>query len=224
MLLMVAIVQSIDAGELTDRVVESGLRVTRVRTSGSFLHLGNETLLIGIADEQVQQTTDLIRSCCHRRRQFVSAATSIDAVPVHTAIEVEVGGATVFVLPVERFARLGGTGAPDFAEDRRLRQSKDGGPEMKLIIAVIQRELVDKVTEALLKREYRVTRIDSTGGFLRRGNGTLLIGVEADKVDEALQVIREATPAKAESAAPSKGTPMYNATVFVLDAPTFIRV
>ena len=95
---------------------------------------------------------------------------------------------------------------------------------MKLIIAVVQRDLVDKVTDTLLNGGYRVTRIDSVGGFLRRGNGTLMIGVEAEKVEDVLRLIQEKSPLKTEPAAPDKGMPMYNATVFVLDAPTFLRI
>jgi uncharacterized protein YaaQ len=75
---------------------------------GSFLNVGNETLLVGAEDAKVQEAIDAIRGCCQTRRQFVSTVTSsVDALPVHAAIEVEVGGATVFVLPVERFERLG---------------------------------------------------------------------------------------------------------------------
>jgi uncharacterized protein YaaQ len=225
MQLMLAIVQSVDAGGLTDRLVQNGLRITRVRTAGSFLHLGNETLLIGVEDEQVQGTVDLIRGCCHTRRQFVSAVTSsLDALPVHTAVEVEVGGATIFVLPVERFIRLGREVEPGSAPESHAPVASEGDAAMKLMIAVVHRDLVDRVTDALLQASYRVTRIDSTGGFLRRGNGTLLIGVESDKVDDVLRLMREVAPKKVEAAAPTKGMPMYSVTIFVLDAPTFLRV
>ncbi|MCA1668502.1 MAG: cyclic-di-AMP receptor, partial [Thermomicrobia bacterium] len=49
---------------------------------------------------------------------------------------------------------------------------------MKLIIAVVQNEDADNVVDALLEAEYRATRLASTGGFLRRGNTTIMIGVQ----------------------------------------------
>jgi uncharacterized protein YaaQ len=62
---------------------------------------------------------------------------------------------------------------------------------MRLIIAIIKDEDTDKVSKALTEKEFRVTFIASTGGFLRSGRSTLLVGVEDEKVETALQVIRE---------------------------------
>ena len=223
--LIIAIVQSVDAGLACSRLIKNDFRVTRIRTVGSFLSLGNETLLVGAEDERVHEAIETIHGCCHTRRQFISTAmAAADAFPVHTALEVEVGGATIFVLPVQRFARLRGGTAPAAADQEHPRSRMEETAVMKLIIAVIQRELVDKITDALLKGGHRVTRIDSVGGFLRRGSGTLVIGVEAAKVDEVLRLMQENCPLRPEPSPPGKGMPMYNATVFVLDAPVFLRV
>ena len=62
---------------------------------------------------------------------------------------------------------------------------------MKLIIAIIQDQDTDPVSRALTSMNFRVTLIASTGGFLRRGSSTLLIGVEDDQVEQALQVLRD---------------------------------
>lgn len=62
---------------------------------------------------------------------------------------------------------------------------------MKLIIAIIKDEDNDKVSQALTKEEFRVTFIASTGGFLRSGRSTLLVGVENGQVTKALEIIRE---------------------------------
>ena len=62
---------------------------------------------------------------------------------------------------------------------------------MKLIIAIIKDEDNDAVSKALTENEFRVTFIASTGGFLRSGRSTLLVGVEDEQVETALQVIRE---------------------------------
>ncbi len=61
---------------------------------------------------------------------------------------------------------------------------------MKLILAIIRDEDYDTVSRALTSAQFRVTHIASTGGFLRRGSSTLLIGVKDERVEEALQVIR----------------------------------
>jgi uncharacterized protein YaaQ len=62
---------------------------------------------------------------------------------------------------------------------------------MKLIIAIIRDNDNDAISHALTSNDLRVTQIASTGGFLRRGHSTLLIGVEDEQVDQALKLIRE---------------------------------
>jgi len=61
---------------------------------------------------------------------------------------------------------------------------------MKMIIAIIKDTDADQVTKALIAAELRVTRVASTGGFLRSGVVTLLIGVEDERADACIQVIR----------------------------------
>ncbi len=61
---------------------------------------------------------------------------------------------------------------------------------MKMIVAIIRDSDNDAVSQALVTGGFRVTRIASTGGFLRRGSSTLMIGVEDDKVDAAIQVLK----------------------------------
>ena len=61
----------------------------------------------------------------------------------------------------------------------------------KLIISVVQNEDADAVVDALLEEEFRATRLASTGGFLRRGNTTLMIGADESQVDYVLDLIRQ---------------------------------
>jgi uncharacterized protein YaaQ len=61
---------------------------------------------------------------------------------------------------------------------------------MKLIVAIVRDSDSDAVVAGLVERHFRVTRIASTGGFLRRGNTTLWVGTEDEKVDEAIGLIR----------------------------------
>ena len=58
----------------------------------------------------------------------------------------------------------------------------------KLVIAVIQNEVADTVVDALLEADFRTTRLASTGGFLRRGNTTLMIGADENQVDYVLDL------------------------------------
>ena len=62
---------------------------------------------------------------------------------------------------------------------------------MKMIIVIVNDHLADPVTQTLTAEDFRVTRIASTGGFLRSGVATLLIGVEDTDVDTAIRVLRQ---------------------------------
>ncbi len=109
MKLVAAIVHSEDAGALVDALLEREYRATRLHSSGGFLKQGNATILVGVDDEQVQPVLDIISASCHSRRQFVNPMPPImepGEFFMPYPLEVEVGGATVFVLPVERFERL----------------------------------------------------------------------------------------------------------------------
>lgn len=88
---------------------------------------------------------------------------------------------------------------------------------MKLIIAIIKDEDNDVVSRALTKEKFRVTFIASTGGFLRSGRSTLLIGVEDERVEEALDIIR-GNCSKPEKADESR------ATIFVLKVDQFTQL
>lgn len=80
---------------------------------------------------------------------------------------------------------------------------------MKLIIAILQDSDSEPVSKALTSRDFRVTTIASTGGFLRRGSSTMLIGVEDEQLETALQIIRE-------SCTPPEDATQHSATIFVL--------
>lgn len=86
--------------------------------------------------------------------------------------------------------------------------------EQRLIIAILRDADGGEVLKALLDADYRVTRIASTGGFMRRGNATLLIGVEKERVEIAMQIIRD-------HSAPAIDPGLKRATVFVLKVDQF---
>ena len=87
---------------------------------------------------------------------------------------------------------------------------------MKLVITIIRDTDDGNVINHLVERGYRVTRVASTGGFLRRGNVTLLIGAEANQVQEVMDLLREVC------SPPETG--YHRATVFVVDAQDFVQV
>jgi uncharacterized protein YaaQ len=88
---------------------------------------------------------------------------------------------------------------------------------MKLIISILRDTDSDPVSQALIQGGFRVTRIASTGGFLRRGSTTLMIGVSDEQVDDAIGVIRQATTPPVEPG-------MKRATLFVLNVENFSQV
>ena len=109
MKLVTAIVHNEDAAALVDALLEKEYRATRVNSSGGFLKQGNATILVGVEDNQVNAVLELISANCHSRKQFVNPMPPImepGEFYMPYPVEVEVGGATVFVLPVERFERL----------------------------------------------------------------------------------------------------------------------
>lgn len=87
---------------------------------------------------------------------------------------------------------------------------------MKLMIVIVRDTDGDAVLQALVVQGYRVTRVASTGGFLRRGNVTLLIGVEAEKVEAVFEILHQTCqPVDQEQ---------HRATVFVVDMPYFEQI
>jgi len=84
---------------------------------------------------------------------------------------------------------------------------------VKLIYAIIHEKDTENVIETLIQHGHTVTRMASTGGFMRYGNNTLLIGIEPDRVNEVINLLRE----HCAPIAPNQ----HAATIFVVDMPVF---
>lgn len=67
---------------------------------------------------------------------------------------------------------------------------------MKMIIIIVKDSDADRLTQAFTAESFRVTRVASSGGFLRSGVVTMLLGVEDDQVDAAIQTARNSLPPK----------------------------
>jgi uncharacterized protein YaaQ len=107
--LVVSIVHNEDAGALVDALLEKEYRATRLHSSGGFLRQSNTTVIVGVEEDQVDEVLSIVRESCHSRTQIVNPMPPImepGEFFMPYPLEVEVGGATVFVLPVERFERL----------------------------------------------------------------------------------------------------------------------
>ena len=107
--LIVSIVHNEDAGALVDALLEREYRATRLHSSGGFLKQSNATIIVGVEDAKVDEVLEIVRENCTSRTQVVNPMPPImkpGEFFMPYPLEVEVGGATVFVLPVERFERL----------------------------------------------------------------------------------------------------------------------
>lgn len=106
MKLIMAIVQDKDSNRLANEFIDASIRATKLSSTGGFLKAGNSTFIIGIEDERVEEALGLIKKTCQSRKQYVSTPMTLDVSidgQVPYPLEVEVGGSTVFVLPVEGF-------------------------------------------------------------------------------------------------------------------------
>jgi len=109
MKLVVAIVHNEDAGALVDDLLEREYRATRLHSSGGFLKQSNATVILGVEDDQVEAVLGIVRDHCTSRTQIVNPMPPImepGEFFMPYPLEVEVGGATVFVLPVDSVERL----------------------------------------------------------------------------------------------------------------------
>ena len=110
---------------------------------------------------------------------------------------------------------------------------------MKLIVAIVQDEDAGRLVSALMDKGFGVTKLATTGGFLRAGNTTLISGLEDERLDEALGIVEKICKSREQitaSAAPMNGgtggvyvpypirVTVGGATVFVLEVSQFLKV
>ncbi|MGL5380163.1 cyclic-di-AMP receptor [Clostridium sp.] len=109
---------------------------------------------------------------------------------------------------------------------------------MKLVIAMVQDDDALDLIDAITESGFRVTKLATTGGFLKSGNTTLMIGVEKEKVQEVIDVVENICKTRKQMIAtptPIAGnTDMYmsypvevkvgGATIFVVDVDQFVKI
>lgn len=106
MKLVIAVVQDKDSNRLSNALVKAGFRATKLASTGGFLRAGNTTFMIGVEEERIEEVMEMIKSNCKTRDQMVTPVSPIGGTAdsfIPFPVEVQVGGAAVFVLPVERF-------------------------------------------------------------------------------------------------------------------------
>ena len=111
MKLVLARVEDDDAIDLIEELTDKDYRVTKLATTGGFLKSGNTTLMIGVEEKEVKNLINVIEDVCKRRKEMVPTSTpntigTNSGMYVPYPIEVEVGGATIFVLDVDQFYKV----------------------------------------------------------------------------------------------------------------------
>lgn len=102
--LFFGVVQSADAEALSEALVEKGFRFTRIETAGGFLGEGNVTFMVGVEDHRVGELLRSFRRNATTRVQIASQPQQQDMQEAGFPfpVEVQVGGATVLMLDVDR--------------------------------------------------------------------------------------------------------------------------
>ncbi|KJU70574.1 cyclic-di-AMP receptor [Clostridium baratii] len=109
MKLLIAVVHDDDSEDLLDALAEKEIGVTKLATTGGFLKAGNTTLMIGVRKEQVDEVVNIIKDVCKERKEVITTPTPItgnNGMYMQYPIEVQVGGATIFVVDVDQFIKI----------------------------------------------------------------------------------------------------------------------
>ncbi|MEE1042365.1 MAG: cyclic-di-AMP receptor [Clostridia bacterium] len=106
MKLIIAIVGDEDSTRLTDKLSKNSIPVTKLASTGGFLRAGNVTLMIGTEDDKVEEIIEIIKSVCKSRKEIVAPTSVSMTAAITWPIEITVGGATLFVLDIDRFEKI----------------------------------------------------------------------------------------------------------------------
>lgn len=109
MKLVLAVVQDDDVDELVERLVKDKFSSTKLASTGGFLREGNTTLIIGVEKDRVELVISIIKDICKSRKQTFTTPippTGSAGVFIPYPIDVMVGGATIFVVDIDRFEKV----------------------------------------------------------------------------------------------------------------------
>lgn len=107
MKMIMAIVSNEDNYKVSSELTKASFFVTKLASTGGFLMSGNTTLMIGTDDDKINTAIDIIKKYSQKRTKMVASSASFGMdMNMSIPIEVNVGGATIFVLNVDRFEKL----------------------------------------------------------------------------------------------------------------------
>lgn len=108
MKLILAIVHNEDGQKVISSLNDNGFSVTKLATTGGFLRAGNMTLLVGTEEDRIEEALSIFKERCHTRKHIVTTPISAGLAGMYTPqpMEIEIGGATIFLLDVERFEKF----------------------------------------------------------------------------------------------------------------------
>lgn len=107
MKLLLAIVSNDDANSVIRALYKEKFQATKLATTGGFLTKGNSTLIVGVDDKEIDKAIDIIGKESKKRTEIVPSGTMFGTSEIISSpVEVTVGGATIFVLDVDKFVKL----------------------------------------------------------------------------------------------------------------------
>lgn len=109
MKLVIAVVQDKDSNNLANALIKGDFKATKLASTGGFLKAGNTTFIIGTEDQHVNAVLSIIKDNCKNRDQLVAPISPMGGNAdsyIPYPVNVKVGGATVFVLPVDQFEKF----------------------------------------------------------------------------------------------------------------------
>lgn len=109
MKLVITIIHDRDKTRIADTLLRSNFKFTKLSSTGGFLRDGNVTFLIGVEEKRLEELINVIKESCKTREQYANFVPP-DAGPIGvfmpSPVKVQVGGAVIFVVDVDRFERF----------------------------------------------------------------------------------------------------------------------
>ncbi|TCT11685.1 uncharacterized protein YaaQ [Natranaerovirga pectinivora] len=109
MKLVITIVQDEDTNKLIQRLNQEGFMATKLASTGGFLKTGNTTIFVGVEESKVEDVIEIIKEVCKTTKQMSLLNQPIASMTegyISYPIEVSVGGATIFVVDVEKYLKI----------------------------------------------------------------------------------------------------------------------
>ena len=108
MKLIISIIHDEDVNKAITELNSSGFSVTKLATTGGFLRAGNVTLIVGVDEDKVDSVIKIFENTCSTRKKIMISPISVGMAEImsNRPIEVDAGGATIFVLDVDRFEKI----------------------------------------------------------------------------------------------------------------------